>query len=92
MRQVYQCHGGLGDDTLAAFLVGAGRDHYIVSGGWDNGAASGHWAPVLARPLGEPLADAAYDAGSTVWSRTFASGTRVTFNATAKRGAIAWAA
>merc|ERR1712070_550202 len=58
-RHVYQCHGDLRDNTIAAFLIGAGKDHYILTGGWDNGL-SGHWPEVLDRPLGEPLADATY--------------------------------
>ena len=84
-RLLYQCHttGGMDEDTVAAFLIGAGVDHYIASGGW---AASGknpinYWSPILAKPLGAPTAAAVYDNATTTWTRSFGSGTVVTFNA-----------
>ena len=90
-RLLYQCHttGGMGNTTVAAFLIGAGVDHYIASGGWHAGDArtpSGdqpldYWHPILDQPLGEPTADAAYDSATKVWTRTFASGTKVSFDA-----------
>lgn len=64
------------DDTLAAFLAGAGVGHYITIGSWHNGV-DGHWNEVLNRPLGPPLADATYN--GTSWNREFSSGTKVTF-------------
>jgi hypothetical protein len=76
---VFQCHGGtsaLTNDTIAAFLVGAGDGHFLTTGGW-NGGAAGHWADEFNKPLGEPLADAIYN--GTSWSRDFKSGTHVTF-------------
>lgn len=93
---VFQCHGQANDhDTLAAFLVGAGNGHFLTTGGW-NGGAAGHWSSDFERPLGEPLADAVYN--GTAWSRSFKSGTRVTFtphtNSQGKdmggTGTIAW--
>jgi hypothetical protein len=71
------------EPTVAAFLTGAGVDHYIASGGWHMAGKSpvSNWAPILAKPLGAPTADAVYDATTTLWSRSFASGTRVSFNA-----------
>jgi hypothetical protein len=92
-RQLYQCHttGGLNADIIAAFLIGAGDDHYIASGGWYDGAVKGHWSPLLDRPLGDPLGDAAYDAVSTNWTRSFASGTKVTFSASKGAGDVEWA-
>lgn len=74
---VYQCHGrDTSEDTLAAFLAGAGDGHFLTVGGWNNGA-SGHWSDDFARPLGRPKADAIYN--GTTWLREFESGTRVTF-------------
>ena len=47
------------NDTLAAFLIGAGDDHYIASGGWSAKGKNpvGSRLPVLDLPLGEPTAD-----------------------------------
>lgn len=84
-RLLYQCHttGGMDDYTVAAFLIGAGVDHYIASGGWH---ASGknpisNRPAILDKPLGAPTGEATYDRGTTSWHRSFASGTTVTFNA-----------
>ena len=68
----------------------------ILGGGWypiggDRGNFSTHWFPELfAQPLGEPLSDGQYDAATATWSRTFKTGTKVTFNAVTKKGAIDW--
>lgn len=84
-RLLYQCHTteGLDNATVAAFLIGAGVDHYIASGGWHTAGKNpiSNRAPILDLPLGDPTADAAYDASTTTWTRSFASGTKVTFNA-----------
>jgi hypothetical protein len=110
-RLVAQCHFGhpeyppplnatIAEDTAAAFLCGAGDDHYFTTSGWrtkasadfDHGNFSSHWLPsIMGRPLGAPLAEAKYDAAKGEWSRSFASGTRVAFNAVSNRGSIAWA-
>ena len=69
-------------NAKASFLIGAGVDHYIASGGWMlNGKQPVSRDPILDRPLGAPLSDGVYNAVTTVWSRSFASGTKVTFNA-----------
>ena len=112
-RLVAQCHFGhpeyttplnhtVAENTAAAFLIGAGEDHYFATGGWrakpadrrgvgDQGNFSSHWLPsIMGRPLGAPLADAEYDATSGVWTRRFASGTAVRFDARKNVGSIAW--
>lgn len=84
-RLLYQCHttGSLDNATVAAFLIGAGVDHYIASGGWMTSGPTpiNNRAPILDWPLGEPVSDATYDAPTTTWRRSFGSGTKVTFNA-----------
>jgi hypothetical protein len=60
-KLLYQCHtrGGMDNDTVAAFLIGAGVDQYIASGGWSSKGknAVGSRPPLLDLPLGEPTAD-----------------------------------
>ena len=84
-RLLYQCHttGGMDNYTVAAFLIGAGVDHYIASGGWHGGGTNpvNTRPPILELPLGAPKADAVYDPSTTLWTREFASGTKVSFNA-----------
>ena len=86
-------------DTAAAFLCGAGDDAYFATAGWrahgpgdaDHGNFSTHWLPsIMGRPLGSPLSVATYDSTSGVWSRDFATGTKVRFDAKTNRGCIAW--
>jgi hypothetical protein len=107
-RLVAQCHFGhpqyvpplnasIATDCAAAFLAGAGADHYFVTSGWwekpeiDHGNFSSHWLPeIMGRPLGTPLADATYDHATSTWTQTFASGTTISFNAKTTRGAIHW--
>jgi hypothetical protein len=78
---------------MAAFLIGAGADHYFGYGPWytKTGGFAPSWKPEFERPLGEPLADAVYNAETLTWSRGFASGTKVAFNAASAVGSIAWA-
>ena len=94
-RYVYECHSNGSPDDLAAFLIGAGADHYFGFGAWvDDLPAASHWVAEMGFPLGAPVADAAYDAPTATWSRAFASAagrTNVTFDARTNRGAIAWA-
>jgi hypothetical protein len=79
-------------DSIAAFLIGVGEYQYFGLGAWNNRLAwaghphfggrnfSDHWVEgVFGRPLGAPLADAAYDASTQTWDRHFAGGTRVQF-------------
>merc|ERR1712173_405749 len=45
-RLVYQCHANCVSaadcvDTVAAFLIGAGKDHYFSTGAWNSKAADG---------------------------------------------------
>ena len=91
-------------NSLAAFLIGAaggggggGGAYYACAPGWSSDpgwpAARDPWLdawPQYARPLGAPLADAVRSAAG-VWTRRFASGTNVTFDAAAGSGRIAWA-
>jgi len=98
-RGVYECHtycSSAADcvDSAAAFLVGAGVDHYFVVGEWtsNNGSIADHWFPELFEPsLGEPLSDGVYDSKTASWSRMFGSGTVVTFDTRSNKGEIKWA-
>jgi hypothetical protein len=93
-RLLFECHAdSAAEASLAAFLVGAGEDHYWGTGPWVTpaGGFAGAWLPEFERPLGAPLGAAAYDAATATWSRAFASGTAVTFNAATGAGAIHWA-
>ena len=104
-RLIAQCHFGhpqytpplndsIATDCAAAFLAGAGVDHFFTTSGWrdknDNDFAS-HWLPqIMGRPLGAPRADAVYNDATSTWTRTFSSGTTVRFNAKSTRGTIEW--
>ena len=97
---VYECHANCNPaaaaancaSSIAAFLIGAGPGAYWGFGGWASasGNFSQRWVPEFNRPLGEPHADAVYDADTGVWSRSFSSGTKVTFNAHTNDGTVAW--
>jgi len=92
-RLVYQCHGrGANVDQMSAFLCGAGKDHYYTVGSWHDGTIGfpSHWSHHFERPLGEPLTDCVYNHNTTVWTRMFASGTVVRFNASSNTGNIEW--
>ena len=94
-RLVYQCHISAPDETgnVPAFLIGAGVDHYLTTGGWTGVAngARGHWySPLFERPLGHPLGDAIYHGDTDTWTRAFESGTHVSFNARTRKGEISW--
>ena len=91
-RLVYQCHISAPDETgnVPAFLIGAGDDHYLTTGGWHSGV-QGHWySPLFERPLGHPLGDAVYNNDTHTWTRAFRSGTHVSFNARTGKGEISW--
>jgi hypothetical protein len=95
-RYVYECHSNGVTNDLAAFLIGAGVDHYFGFGGWVDEApvSTSHWHVEMGYPLGAPVADATYDASTATWSRAFSSTaglTNVTFNAIMNTGTIAWA-
>lgn len=94
-RLVYQCHSNDASiNSIAAFLCGAGEYHYFGLGGWNDGGRgnfSGHWVDgVFGQPLGTPQGDAVYDSNTHTWSRRFASGTQVTFDAVENKGTIVW--
>ena len=87
-----QAHAGrVDEDTVAAFLVGAGEFHYYGMGGWQDGfVRSKHWVEgVFGRRLGEPD-DAVYDQSTATWTRTFKGGTKVTFDTKGNKGAVVW--
>jgi len=98
-RLLYECHfeecKGYSclNDSAAAFLIGAGPDHYFGLGGWTGTTGSSfasHWVPELFEPkLGAPTGPGQYDATTTVWTRRFAHAS-VTFNATGAKGKIEW--
>jgi len=89
------CNGDAGNDPynpkvqteLAAFLVAAGEYSYYRCGKW--GHTDTTWYKVYDMPLGKPLADAELKNG--VYTRSFASGTKVTFDTKTETGTIAWA-
>lgn len=90
-RYLYECHFTVSsEDTIAAFLVGAGADTYYGTGPWLTPCGGVERPGVLDKALGAPLADGAYADG--VWTRAFASGTRATFNADTGKGSVVWAA
>jgi len=93
-RYLYECHSDGTESDMAAFLIGAGADHYLGFGPWYTkaGGFAPSWKPEFERPLGDPLADAVYDEVTSTWTRGFASGTKVVFNAASAVGSIAWAA
>lgn len=41
--------------------------------------------------LGAPRAECAYDGATATWTREFATGTKVTFDAKTNNGTVAWA-
>ena len=90
---VYQCHTTeFSIDSLAAFLIGAGPGHYYGTGGWmetESDDMSSHRPVEFDKALGDPLGAGMYDGYST-WTRSFASGTKVMFNAKTQKGTINW--
>ena len=74
---------------LAAFLIAAGPGSYYLCGGW--GSSSVAWFPIYDLPLGPPLSNATLANG--VYTRRFASGTSVRFDARSEPqiGTIDWA-
>ena len=78
-------------DYIAAFLIGAEKYCYFGCGNWH---ASGDkttpfmWHPEYDKPLGAPKGPAKYKDG--VWTRSFASGTKVTFDTSNNKGTIKW--
>lgn len=92
-RLIYQCHGTGHVDEMAAFLIGAGKYHYYGCGGWNGGPNFDDHRPAeFDRALGPPKGEGVYDVTTGEWTREFASGTKVLFNARSKKGTIAWGA
>ncbi|KAG7353605.1 glycosyl hydrolase family 15-related protein [Nitzschia inconspicua] len=92
-RLIYQCHTNIPTESVqAAFLCGAGKDHYMTVGGWkgDKAGFPSHWIPEFEKPLGEPMFDCIYDRDSSMWSRLFQSGTHIWFNPTNNAGGVIW--
>ena len=96
--QVMQAHVPVGvpcasdlTNYIAAFLIGAGEYAYFGCGGWH---AEGDdtkpltWRSEYDKPLGAPNSSAKYRDG--VWTRSFASGTEVTFDTKENKGTIKW--
>ena len=94
-------------NSLAAFLVGAGEFHYYhCAPTWGSDARWPavpddwlDWLPEYDAPLGAPLGlatqrpsrAAGAPASASLWSRSFASGTRVAFDGGSANGTIWWA-
>ena len=91
-------------NSLAAFLIGAGNySFYHCAGGWSSDArwpavsdAWLDWRPEYDWPLGAPSGPAskrpsAANASTSVWTRSFASGTRVEFDGGLANGTVHWA-
>ena len=98
---VYECHTACDtsttdgcDSNIAAFLAGAGPNAFWGCNGWvvpNETSILGRWAPHLfERPLGEPLGDAVYDGATQTWTRSFARGASVSFNAATRKGHVQW--
>ena len=96
---LFECHfSGSSDQKevesqVAAFLIGAGEYHYWGSGSWVQQTPdfSSRWyAEFFEPPLGKPAGLATYDGATKTWSRSFASGTEVTFDASKNVGTIRW--
>lgn len=88
----YECHSNGTPSDLAAFLIGAGPYHYWGFGPWvtPHGNYSSAWLPEFDRPLGTPLADAVYNPHTMTWTRAFAGGAHVSFDASSNKGSVVW--
>ena len=87
------CSGDL-TDYIAAFLIGAGEYSYFGCGDWyaegDNTKPL-TWRPEYDKPLGAPKGPVQYRSNAgIIWTRSFASGTEVTFDTKRKKGTITW--
>jgi len=72
---------------LAAFLIAAQEHAYYMCSGWSGTVPT--WYPVYDKKLGAPIANATLVDG--VYTRTFTSGTKVTYDTTSETGSINWA-
>ena len=94
-------------NAMAAFLLGAGNySYYHCSIGWQTNAKWPavkdswlDWLPEYDMPLGAPLGPAtskpssspSSDGTSNIWTRSFATGTKVEFDGATNVGVIYWA-
>jgi len=103
LGKLVQAHAGYSEDSsdnhcsnnveqaLAAFLIGARENSFFgCSRSWnvDTDPVADVWHEEYDRPLGAPTGFAVKN--GDVWTRTFSSGTVVTFNAANSTGHIAW--
>ena len=83
------------NSTVAAFLAGMGKyAYYGRGGGWGGNGAGAcsswlQWMPEYSKPLGEPTAKAAQPSPG-VYTRAFATGTKVFINTTRGGGHCVW--
>ena len=102
-KKVVEAHltGAVNNDTVAAFLIGAGELALFGSGGWDfkggvEQIVSRWYLDFYDRPLGLPLGPAmpVTDAasGNVSMVRRFALGTEARFCLNTSRGEVHWAA
>jgi len=79
---------------VAAFLIAAGDNSYFGTGPWISPGIDDveqRWcAQLFDRPIGKPLGNATKQAGTSLWTRSFASGTNVTLDTRAEVGTIIW--
>ena len=86
----HQCTGTAFINTLSAFLIGMNKySYYGCSNGWQWPDSWNIWHPEYDKPLGQPLGPAIKVNG--IYSRSFKSGTNVTFNTKTNTGKIDWA-
>lgn len=82
------------ETQLASFLIGAANGMFFGAGSWtcDHTHREGvSWHDEYDRPLGAPLGNATVSGPRRqTWTRRFAFGTNVTFDAGTGKGAIAW--
>lgn len=71
---------------LAAFLIAAGPHAYYMCGGWSGTKPT--WYEVYSKAIGKPLGNATLTDG--VYTRSFASGTHVTYDTKKESGSITW--
>jgi hypothetical protein len=85
-----ECASQLNSDCLAAFLAAAGdKNYFLCLSSQDDTKPMPTWFPEYDYPLGAPDGPATQGADG-VWTRTFASGTKVAYNDTSQKGEIVW--
>lgn len=83
-----QAHAGkVDEDTVAAFLVGAGYRAYFGMGSWNVAEPTAHWDPIFAAKLGAPLGDCTVTADG-LYQRKFENNISVSFDANTNKGTI----